>query len=303
MKNSKFRGSTGDLKQGKSGNARVPNRYQALASPGLEDYEECFPSLPVANLTAPTKDSRTAVKIGESPRSVTTSSGVYNFAEEGPRLEKLTMAALNRAKKGRSHLSQKEINYFQTWLANYRAANAQNLSQNSQPVVSKCTSCPVLGGEGIAAVSEVAAQMIQAVKVELSSEGVLKVFDISLPSEKMISEAAESGAETGGKDFDVEGEGIEGGEDVEVENIGQSAPAAGVAIAVAVGEVEAGDTNGEAEPEDSEIDDSGCSAEEEDDEGISDPEQESAKDIVAIQTQIRSIESPAAPSASISGGE
>ncbi|KAL6954749.1 hypothetical protein U1Q18_040822 [Sarracenia purpurea var. burkii] len=103
-----------------------------------------------------------------------------------------------------------------------------------------------------------------------------------------ISEAAESGAETGGKEFDFEGEGTECGEDVEAENIGQSAPVA--REAVAVGEVEAGDTKGEAESRDSEIDnnassysESGCSVEDEDDEGISDPEQESAKDNVAIQ--------------------
>ncbi|KAL6991752.1 hypothetical protein U1Q18_009863 [Sarracenia purpurea var. burkii] len=119
--------------------------------------------------------------------------------------------------------------------------------------------------EGVAAVSEVAAQMIQ-----------------------MIGEAAESGAETGGKEFDFEGEGTGCGEDVEAENIGQSAPVA--REAVAVGEVEAGDTKGEAESGDSEIDndassysESGCSMEDEDDEGISDPEQESAKDNVAIQ--------------------
>ncbi|KAL6991694.1 hypothetical protein U1Q18_009805 [Sarracenia purpurea var. burkii] len=118
--------------------------------------------------------------------------------------------------------------------------------------------------EGVAVVSEVAAQMIQ-----------------------MISEAAESGAETGGKEFDFEGEGTGCGEDVEAENIGQSAPVA--REVVAVGEVEAGDTKGEAESGDSEIDNdassyskSGCSVEDEDDEGISDLEQESAKDNVAI---------------------
>ncbi|KAL7002190.1 hypothetical protein U1Q18_003344 [Sarracenia purpurea var. burkii] len=94
--------------------------------------------------------------------------------------------------------------------------------------------------------------MIQAVKVEHSSEGALKVFDLLPPLEQTISEAAESGAETGGKEFDFEGEGTECGEDVEAENIGQSAPVAGEAVAV--GEVEAGDIKGEAESGDSEID-------------------------------------------------
>ncbi|KAL6965313.1 hypothetical protein U1Q18_036369 [Sarracenia purpurea var. burkii] len=153
MRNSKFRGSFGDQKQGKSGNVRFPNRYHALASPDL-DYEECFPSLSAAIPRAPTKDSRTAMKIDESSPSVMTSTGDYDHAEEGHRLEKLIVAALNRAKKGHSPLSQEEINHFQTWLANYRAANAQNQSQASRLGGSNHTSYPDLQSEGIGVVSE-----------------------------------------------------------------------------------------------------------------------------------------------------
>ncbi|KAL6956647.1 hypothetical protein U1Q18_049029 [Sarracenia purpurea var. burkii] len=149
MRNSKFRGSFGYQKQGKSGNVRFPNRYHALASPDLVD-EECFPSLSAAIPRAPTKVSRTAMKIGESFPSVMTSTGDYDHAEEGHRLEKLIVAALNRAKQGHSPLSQEEINHFQTWLANYRAANAQNQSQDSRLGGSN----PDLQSEGIVVVSE-----------------------------------------------------------------------------------------------------------------------------------------------------
>ncbi|KAL6962861.1 hypothetical protein U1Q18_037822 [Sarracenia purpurea var. burkii] len=153
MRNSKFRGSFGDLKQGKSGNVRSPNRYRALASPDLEN-EVCFPSLPAAIPRAPTKDPRTAVKIGESSPSIMTSTGDYDHAEEGRRLEKLIVAALNRAKKGLSPLSQEEVNHFQTWLANYRAANAQNQSQIPRLGGSNLTSNPNLESEGAVVVSE-----------------------------------------------------------------------------------------------------------------------------------------------------
>ncbi|KAL6991667.1 hypothetical protein U1Q18_009778, partial [Sarracenia purpurea var. burkii] len=153
MRNSKFRGSFGDLKQGKSGNVRSPNRYLALASPDLKN-EVCFPSLPAAIPRAPTKDPRTAVKIGESSPSVMTSTGDYDHAEEGRRLEKLIVVALNRAKKGLSPLSQEEVNHFQTWLANYRAANAQNQSQIPRLGGSNLTSNPNLESEGAVVVSE-----------------------------------------------------------------------------------------------------------------------------------------------------
>ncbi|KAL6971641.1 hypothetical protein U1Q18_031321 [Sarracenia purpurea var. burkii] len=149
MRNSKFRGSFGYQKQGKSGNVRFPNRYHALASPDLVD-EECFPSLSAAIPRAPTKVSRTDMKIGESSPSVMTSTGDYDRAEEGHRLEKLIVAALNRAKQGHSPLSQEEINHFQTWLANYRAANAQNQSQDSRLGGSNSD----LHSEGIVVVSE-----------------------------------------------------------------------------------------------------------------------------------------------------
>ncbi|KAL6956910.1 hypothetical protein U1Q18_040618 [Sarracenia purpurea var. burkii] len=149
MRNSKFRGSFGYQKQVKSGNVRFPNRYHASASPDLVD-EECFPSLSAAIPRAPTKVSRTAMKIGESSPSVMTSTGDYDHAEEGHRLEKLIVAALNRAKQGHIPLSQHEINHFQTWLANYRAANAQNQSQDSRLGGSN----PDLQSEGIVVVSE-----------------------------------------------------------------------------------------------------------------------------------------------------
>ncbi|KAL6961542.1 hypothetical protein U1Q18_039313 [Sarracenia purpurea var. burkii] len=149
MRNSKFRGSFGYQKQGKSGNVRFPNRYHALASPDLVD-EECFPSLSAAIPRAPTKVSRTDMKIGESSPSGMTSTGDYDRAEEGHRLEKLIVAALNRAKQGHSPLSQEEINHFQTWLANYRAANAQNQSQDSRLGGLN----PDLQSEGIVVVSE-----------------------------------------------------------------------------------------------------------------------------------------------------
>ncbi|KAL6957246.1 hypothetical protein U1Q18_040504 [Sarracenia purpurea var. burkii] len=163
MSNSKFRGSFGYQKQVMSGNVRFPNRYHASASPDLVD-EECFPSLSAAIPRAPTKVSRTAMKIGDSSPSVMTSTGDYDHAEEGHRLEKLIVAALNRAKQGHSPLSQEEINHFQTWLANYRAANAQNQSQDSRLGGSN----PDLQSEGIVVVSE-AIELPLAQSVELGS--------------------------------------------------------------------------------------------------------------------------------------
>ncbi|KAL6960204.1 hypothetical protein U1Q18_046004, partial [Sarracenia purpurea var. burkii] len=404
-----FRGSPDFQEQGKGGNDL--NRFHVLSS---VDYEVCFPSLPGVISKAPIKEVRSAGNFCE-PCGVTTSTDpVSDWVEEGRRLEKLTVAALNRAKKGRSKFSQEEIDNLESWLARYRASFDQSafvapvvghdkrakaqmpdrmaLSESKEAQVSGvdnvkvgmvASSAEAVGGvdsldqstivdfsspemspipspvcsmvddpKGILDSAGIqveekggdsrAPQVLDKLPTQIFSEtpnvknntvtqasilflnrgdrnpglkeklekrvptsvateesevkprcsdkaeGVAAVSEVAAQMIQMISEATESGAETGGKEFDFEGEGTECGEDVEAENIGQSAPVA--REAVAGGEVEAGDTKGEAESRDSEIDndassfsESGCSVEDEDDEGISDPEQESAKDNVAIQ--------------------
>ncbi|KAL6973424.1 hypothetical protein U1Q18_027605, partial [Sarracenia purpurea var. burkii] len=141
VNSTKFRGYPSVHKPGKSGNdSRVLfNRFHALSSPDFEDYEECFPSLPGANTRAPIKELSTVVKVCEAPHCVTTSIENYDHAEEGRRLEKMNVVALNRAKKGRIPLNQDEISHLETWLVKYRASNAQNPNQKFPSVASKCS--------------------------------------------------------------------------------------------------------------------------------------------------------------------
>ncbi|KAL6955539.1 hypothetical protein U1Q18_048275 [Sarracenia purpurea var. burkii] len=117
-----FRGSPGFQKQGKGGNSL--NRFHVLSS---EDYEECFPSLPGVISKAPIKQVRSA-DFSREPCGVTTPiDPVSDWVEEGRRLEILTVAALNRAKKGRSKFSQEEIDNFESWIARYRASYDQSV--------------------------------------------------------------------------------------------------------------------------------------------------------------------------------
>ncbi|KAL6988764.1 hypothetical protein U1Q18_014517 [Sarracenia purpurea var. burkii] len=75
----------------------------------FEDYEECFPSLPRVS-KAQIKEVRSAVKCSD-PSGVTTFP-VSGRVEEGRRLERLTVKALNRAKKGHSKLTREEVAFF-----------------------------------------------------------------------------------------------------------------------------------------------------------------------------------------------
>ncbi|KAL6965366.1 hypothetical protein U1Q18_036422 [Sarracenia purpurea var. burkii] len=109
-------------KQGKGGND--VNRFHALSAPDFEDYEECFPSLPRVS-KAQIKEVRSAVKCSD-PSGVTTFP-VSDRVEEGRRLERLTVKALNRAKKGRSKLTQEEVANLESWLARYRVSNDQSV--------------------------------------------------------------------------------------------------------------------------------------------------------------------------------
>ncbi|KAL7002399.1 hypothetical protein U1Q18_003553 [Sarracenia purpurea var. burkii] len=123
-KKSKLEGSPSFQKQGKCGNDF--NRFHAPSSPDFEDYEECFPSLPGVNSKAPIKEVRFSVKCCEPRRVMTSTNPVsdYDRVEEGRRLEKFTVAAFNRAKKGSIHLTQEEVDHLESWLARYKASNA-----------------------------------------------------------------------------------------------------------------------------------------------------------------------------------
>ncbi|KAL6991791.1 hypothetical protein U1Q18_009902, partial [Sarracenia purpurea var. burkii] len=114
-----FRGSPGFQKQGKGENDL--NRFHVLSS---EDYEVCFPSLPGVISKVPIKEVRSAGNFCE-PCAVTTSTDP-DWVEEGRRLEKLTVAALNRAKKGRSKFTLEEIDNLESWLARYKASYDQS---------------------------------------------------------------------------------------------------------------------------------------------------------------------------------
>ncbi|KAL6958370.1 hypothetical protein U1Q18_040307, partial [Sarracenia purpurea var. burkii] len=122
-------------KQGKGGNDI--NRFHALSFPDCDDYEECFPSLPGANTRAPLKGSSTAVKVSAAFRGVTTPIGGYDLVEEGCRLERMTVVALNGARKGRSPLNQDEISHLENWLARYRASIAQGVPSVGSKVSKK----------------------------------------------------------------------------------------------------------------------------------------------------------------------
>ncbi|KAL6984477.1 hypothetical protein U1Q18_017855, partial [Sarracenia purpurea var. burkii] len=76
---------------------------------------------------APIKEVRSAGKYYE-PCGVTISTEpVSDWVEEGRPLERLTVAALNIAKKGCSKFTQEEIDNLESWLARYRASNDQSV--------------------------------------------------------------------------------------------------------------------------------------------------------------------------------
>ncbi|KAL6965363.1 hypothetical protein U1Q18_047205 [Sarracenia purpurea var. burkii] len=153
MMNSKPRGSPGFRKQGKCGRDFL-NHFHAISSPDFENYDECFPSLSGAKSKAPIKELSSAVNI---PRGATTSTvplSVYDYAEEGRRLERLTVVALKRAKIGRSPLTQEEANHLESWQARYRASRAQNPNQNVPPMASNDGAREEADEEGEAVVGE-----------------------------------------------------------------------------------------------------------------------------------------------------
>ncbi|KAL6958430.1 hypothetical protein U1Q18_040367 [Sarracenia purpurea var. burkii] len=104
-----LRVSPGFQKQGKAGNDF--NRFHALSYHEVQDYE--------------IKEGRSAV-ISCEPSGVTNST-VSDRVEEGRRLERLIVMALNRAKKGRSKLTQEEVDHLELWIARCIASNDQSV--------------------------------------------------------------------------------------------------------------------------------------------------------------------------------
>ncbi|KAL6953338.1 hypothetical protein U1Q18_040885 [Sarracenia purpurea var. burkii] len=116
-----LKGSPGFQKKGKGGNEF--NHFHALSFHEVEDYGISFPSLPRVS-KAQIKEGRFEV-ISCEHSGVTTST--VDHVEEGRRLERLTVMALNRAKKGCSKLTQEEVDHLESWLARYRASNDQSV--------------------------------------------------------------------------------------------------------------------------------------------------------------------------------
>ncbi|KAL6991420.1 hypothetical protein U1Q18_009532 [Sarracenia purpurea var. burkii] len=118
---SKLTGGPGYRMQGKYG--KDLNHFHALPSPDFDDYDVFFPALSGAS-KSPIEDLSSSAT---NPRGATSSStpvSDYDCVEEGSRLERLTVTALNRAKKGRSPLTQEEQNHLESWLVRYRASKA-----------------------------------------------------------------------------------------------------------------------------------------------------------------------------------
>ncbi|KAL6953347.1 hypothetical protein U1Q18_040894 [Sarracenia purpurea var. burkii] len=122
-------GSPGYRKQGKYGKDSL-NRFHALSSPNFEDYDVCFPALSGASKT-PIEDLSSSASNLRGASSTPVRD--YDCDEEGRRLERLTVMALNRAKKGHSPLTQEQVNHLESWLARYRASKADSPNQRGAP--------------------------------------------------------------------------------------------------------------------------------------------------------------------------
>ncbi|KAL6971623.1 hypothetical protein U1Q18_031304, partial [Sarracenia purpurea var. burkii] len=122
MKNSKFRGSTGNQKQGKSGCARVPNRYHSLSN---AEYEGCFPSLG-------------GVKSRTQFQKESVAEAFFSLKEEDELCQDWVVKALSKAKEGRSPLSKEELGIVVDWLANIRGFDAGEITDwISSPLATK----------------------------------------------------------------------------------------------------------------------------------------------------------------------
>ncbi|KAL6962892.1 hypothetical protein U1Q18_037854 [Sarracenia purpurea var. burkii] len=201
-----FRGSPGFQKQGKGGNGL--NRFHVLSS---GNYEECFPSLPGVISKAPIKQVRSA-DFSREPCGVTTPTDpVSDWVEEGRRLEILTVAALNRAKKGRSKFSQEEIDNLESWLARYRASYDQSVFV-----------APAVGHEKRAKSLMPNKMALSKSKEEQVSGGDKAKVDTEASSVVVVSDFAEAVGADRDKSSPTPSEGVEesenGGEEEFVEN-------------------------------------------------------------------------------------
>ncbi|KAL6966897.1 hypothetical protein U1Q18_032692 [Sarracenia purpurea var. burkii] len=159
------------------------------------DYDEIFPSLSGANPKAPIKER--SIVVNESRGATISSEPVrdYDCAEEGRRLERLTMVALKRAKTGRSPLSQEEVNHLESWLARYRASNdqtnqiiqsvASNLLGVSAPLTDQVDPAPTIQ---VSAISE---------KPREIEEGHSKDVPRASPSDEPPTSETEDGGDSG----------------------------------------------------------------------------------------------------------
>ncbi|KAL6957181.1 hypothetical protein U1Q18_041898, partial [Sarracenia purpurea var. burkii] len=195
MKNCKqARNRLGDFSYGSRDrtNRSSKNNFGVLAN---LDYDEIFPSLSGANPKAPIKER--SIVVNESRGATISSEPVrdYDCAEEGRRLERLTMVALKRAKTGRSPLSQEEVNHLESWLARYRASNDQT-NQIFQSVASNMlgVSAPLTDQVDPAPTIQVSAILEKPREIE---EGHSKDGPRALPSDEPPTSEADDGGDSG----------------------------------------------------------------------------------------------------------
>ncbi|KAL6982476.1 hypothetical protein U1Q18_043215, partial [Sarracenia purpurea var. burkii] len=195
MKNCKqARNRLGDFSYGSRDrtNRSSKNNFGVLAN---LDYDEIFPSLSGVNPKAPIKER--SIVVNESRGATISSEPVrdYDCAEEGRRLERLTMVALKRAKTGRSPLSQEEVNHLESWLARYRASNDQT-NQIFQSVASNMlgVSAPLTDQVDPAPTIQVSAILEKPREIE---EGHSKDGPRALPSDEPPSSEADDGGDSG----------------------------------------------------------------------------------------------------------
>ncbi|KAL6956901.1 hypothetical protein U1Q18_040609 [Sarracenia purpurea var. burkii] len=191
-------------------NRSSKNNFGVLAN---LDYDEIFPSLSGANPKAPIKERNIVVNESRGPTISSEPVRDYDCAEEGRRLERLTMVALKRAKTGRSPLSQEEVNHLESWLARYRASNDQT-NQIFQSVASNMlgVSAPLTDQVDPAPTIQVSAILEKPREIEEghSKDGRPRALPSDEPPTSEADDGGDSGSGSDGSKSEVseqEGEG------------------------------------------------------------------------------------------------
>ncbi|KAL6986698.1 hypothetical protein U1Q18_047207 [Sarracenia purpurea var. burkii] len=201
MMNFKSRGSPGYRMQGKYGKDSL-NRFHALSSPNFEDYDVCFPALCGASET-PIEDMSSSASNLRGASSTPVRD--YDCAEEGRRLERLTVTALNRAKKGHNPLTQEEVNHIESWLARYRASKADSPNQRgASKYLGVSASVRDLTGQVEASLKDLRPAMKIQIPAKRDLAGIALAFSV-VASENESLDGADEVSKAGDKREEDEG--------------------------------------------------------------------------------------------------